>query len=249
MSTSTEPIITVGETDARIFELNLRLRRFPQRLADARRQLEAEESLLNEVLEPWSKAETEIQEREATIKIALETIEKFEEHMKLVTTQKEYMAARKQVDEARRLNTRLQDDIIERRVLQEELNPRLTERRSTYEKVLESYQAEEAIILKEQQQVEQEVGALTKRVQEELKSLGDNAFALYQRLMKGGRQPAVVPVAAGSCMGCNMALPPQTYNLLLAANGQLFTCPTCQRIIYPQPAQPESAPQADVAAG
>ena len=248
MSTSTEHIIAVGETDARIFELNLRLRRIPQRLADARRQLEAEEKLLNEVLEPWTKAENEIQEREATIRIALDTIDKFEEHMKKVTTQKEYMAARKQVDEARRLNTRLQDEILERRVVQEELNPRLEERRGTYEKVLETYQSEEAVILKEQQELEQEVGSLTAQVQEELKSLGDNAFALYQRLMKGGRQPAVVPVAAGSCMGCNMALPPQTYNLLLAANGQLFTCPTCQRIIYPQPTQPE-APQADVAAG
>ena len=245
MSTATEHMIAVGETDARIFELNLKLRRIPQRLADARRQLEAEEALLNEVLEPWTQCENEVKERDTTIKIALDTIEKFEEHMKRVTTQKEYMAARKQVDEARRLNTRLQDEILERRVKQEELAPRLEERRATYSRVLETYQGEEAVILKEQQVLEQEVNGLTKQVQEQLKGLGDTAFALYQRLMKGGRQPAIVPVAAGSCMGCNMALPPQTYNQLLAANGKLFTCPTCQRIIYHQP--PAEKPQAEEA--
>ncbi|HKI99667.1 MAG TPA: C4-type zinc ribbon domain-containing protein [bacterium] len=251
MSTATDRMIAVGETDARIFELNLKLRRIPHRLADARRQLEAEEALLNEVLEPWTKLETEVRERDATIKIALDSIEKFEEHMKQVTTQKEYMAARKQVDEARRLNTRLQDEILERRVQQEELAPRLEERRGTYDKVLETYQAEEAVIESEQAELEKEVAELTGRVQEELKELGDNAIALYKRLMKGGRQPAIVPVSAGSCMGCNMALPPQTYNLLLAANGQLFTCPTCQRIIYhqPPPEQPAEAAQADAAAG
>jgi uncharacterized protein len=251
MSTATERMIAVGHTDARIFELNLKLRRIPQRLADARRQLEAEEALLNEVLEPWTRLEGEVRERDATIKIALDTIEKFEEHMKKVTTQKEYMAARKQVDEARRLNTRLQDEILERRVQQEELAPRLEERRSTYGKVLETYQSEEAVIVKEQRELEGEVAELTARVQDELKGLGANAVGLYQRLMKGGRQPAVVPVQAGSCMGCNMALPPQTYNLLLAADGQLFTCPTCQRIIYHQPAEeaPPEQPQADAAAG
>jgi len=247
MSTATEHMIAVGQTDFRIFELNQRLRRIPQRLSEARRQLEAEEALLNEVLEPWTRLEGEARERDATIKIALDTIEKFEEHMKRVTTQKEYMAARKQVDEARRLNSRLQDEILERRVQQEELAPRLEERRATYGRVLETYQGEEAVILKEQQGLEQEVSELTGQVKEQLKSLSDSAFALYQRLMKGGLQPAIVAVQAGSCMGCNMALPPQTYNQLLAANGKLFTCPTCQRIIYHQPA--EAQPQADVAAG
>jgi uncharacterized protein len=250
MSTATERMIALGETDARIFELTLKLRRIPQRVADARRQLEAEEALLNEVLVPWTQLEAEVRERDTTIKIALDTIEKFEEHMKRVTTQKEYMAARKQVDEARRLNSRLQDEILERRVKQEELAPRLEERRSTHAKVLETFQGEESVIDTEREALEGEIAQLTQRVQQELKQLGDGAIALYQRLMKGGRMPAVVPVSGGSCMGCNMALPPQTYNLLLAADGQLFTCPTCQRIIYTQPAQPAEAdaPQAKAAA-
>jgi hypothetical protein len=247
MTSETMHMIAVGEADARIFELNLRLRRIPRRIAEARRQLEAEEALLNEVQEPWTRMEREIQEREATIKIALDSIEKFEEHMKAVTTQKEYMAARKQVDEARRLNTRLQDEILERRVQQEELTPRLEERRGTYGRVLETFQAEEAVIDKERAELTGEVERLTEQVQRELKHFGDNALGMYSRLMKGGRQPAVVPVSAGSCMGCNMALPPQTYNQLLAAQGKLFTCPTCQRIIYHQSAQ--QSQQADVAAG
>lgn len=250
MSTAANHLMSVGELDARIFDLNLKLRRIPQRLSEARRQLEAEETLLNEVLEPWTKLDNEIKEREATIQIALDTIEKFEEHMKRVTTQKEYMAARKQVDEARRLNSRLQDEILERRVQQEELTPRLEERRGTYNNVLESYRAEESVITKEQEELEAELAGLTARVEEELKAIGDTAVSHYRRLMKGGRQPVVVPVQGGSCQGCNMALPPQTYNQLLAANGQLFTCPTCQRILYHE-TQQETAQndQAEAAVG
>lgn len=249
MSTATEHMIAVGETDARIFELNLKLRRIPQRLAEARRQLDAEEALLHEVLDPWTQLENEINEREATIQIALDTIEKFEEHMKKVTTQKEYMAARKQVDEARRLNTRLQDEILERRVKQEELTPRLEERRGTHAKVLEAFQAEERVIAKEQSELESELAGLNERLEQELGTIGDSAVAYYQRLIKAGRAPAVVSVVGGSCQGCNMALPPQVYNLLLAADGQLFTCPTCTRIIYYQAPHTEAPPEADAAAG
>lgn len=247
MTDNADSMATVGDVDSRIFELNLNLRRIPSRIAEARRQLEAEEALLNEVLIPWTELENEINEREATIQIALDTIEKFEAHMKRVTTQKEYIAARKQVDEARRLNARLQDEILERRVKQEELNPRLEERRETHKKVLESFEKEESGITAEQEQLEKEIAELTEQVQKGLKKLGDSAFQYYQRLIKGGKMPAVVPVISGSCHGCNMALPPQVYNLLLGANGKMFTCPTCSRIIYPQ--QEAETPQASAATG
>lgn len=247
MSAELENMAFVGDTDSRIFELNLTLRKIPTRVAEARRQLEAEESLLNEVLDPWTQMESEIEEKEATIKIALESIEKFEAHMKRVTTQKEYIAARKQVDEARRLNSRLQDEILERRLNQEELTPKLEERRKTHQNVLETFQGEEAGISKEQASLEKEIAELTGKVEEGLKQLGPNAIQYYQKLIRGGKSPGVVPVIAGSCNGCNMALPPQVYNLLLAANGKLFTCPTCNRITYPQ--LQEEAPPADAAAG
>lgn len=248
MSADLENMAFVGDTDSRIFELNLTLRKIPTRVAEARRQLEAEETLLNEVLVPWSQMETEIHEREATIKIALESIDKFEAHMKKVTTQKEYIAARKQVDEARKLNVRLQDEILERRLNQEELAPKLEERRKTHKNVLETFQGEEAGISDEQASLEKEIARLTKKVEKGLKQLGPNAIQYYQKLLRGGKSPGVVPVVGGSCNGCNMALPPQVYNLLLAANGKLFTCPTCNRIIYPL-IQEEEAPSADAATG
>lgn len=252
MSGSLETMVSVGELDSRIFELTLQLRRMPKRISEAKRQLDAEQALLDEVLIPWTQFDQEIKEREATIKVALDTIEKFEEHMKAVTTQKEYIAARKQVDEARRLNTRLQDEILERRIQQDELTPRLEERRGTHGKVLEVFKKEEGSLLRKQTSLRKEINKLTGQVETSLQEIGGSAFMFYQRLVKGNKLPAVVQVVAGTCNGCNMALPPQTYNLLLAGLDQLFTCPTCNRIIYnkspEQPAQEEEA-QVDAAAG
>jgi len=252
MSETMDPMMTVGEIDTRIFELTLKLRRIPNSILEAKRQLDAEQAVLDEVLIPWSKLDHEINEREATIKVALDTIEKFEEHMKQVTTQKEYIAARKQVDEARKLNSRLQDEILERRIQQDELTPRLEERRGTHGKVLESFQKEESTLLRRQSDLEKEIAKLAAKVEKELRQIGSNAFDFYKRLVKGNKLPAVVAVVAGTCGGCNMALPPQVYNMLLSRTEQLFTCPTCNRLIYNQPAEEtpqEAQPLADAAAG
>lgn len=235
MSQGLQTLIEVGEADARVFELNLRLRRFPERLAEARRMLDIEQQQLDEVQGPWQQLDNEIQERESAIRIALETIDKFEEHMTRVTTQKEFMAARKQVDEARRLNARLQDEILERRVRQDELTPTLNERRERYNNVAESFHADEAKILAEQRTLEDEIAGLEETIESRLAALGGEFTARYHRLRQGKLHPAIVPVVSGSCSGCRMTLPPQVFNQLLASNGTLFTCPTCNRIIYHQP--------------
>ncbi|MDH5751349.1 MAG: C4-type zinc ribbon domain-containing protein, partial [Deltaproteobacteria bacterium] len=182
---------------------------------------------------------------------AQETIEKFEEHMKNVTNQKEYIAARKQVDEARRLNTRLQDEILERRVSQEELTPSLEERTQRHNKVSEGFEEERKVIDQERSELEKEFAGLEKEIGEILSDLGGDFLARYQRLIKGGRAPAVVPVVSGSCKGCRMSLPPQAYNLMLARVDDLHTCPTCTRFIYIKPEQEQEGEEqaSGVAAG
>jgi hypothetical protein len=229
----------LAQKAARIHELRTQLKRFPQRLNEARRQLDAEQRLLDEVRLPWEAAELAIQQKEATVKLALETVEKFEQHMKKVTTQKEFQAASKQVDEARRLNQKLQNEILELKVKQEETLPKLNELRERHRNVLEEYTAQEKTILAEQGRLEAELSAEEELLKKEAAKVGSNVMPYYERLTKAGRNPAIVPVVAGKCTGCNMALPPQAFNQLLARNGSFMTCSHCTRIIYYQaPAEP-----------
>ncbi len=47
MSDRLKTMATVGETDSRIFDLTLQLRRVPGRIAEAKRQLDAEQVVLD----------------------------------------------------------------------------------------------------------------------------------------------------------------------------------------------------------
>jgi len=243
-----ESMIALGETDQAIFELKMKLRAIPNKLAEARKQLDAEQAQLNDIKTPHAQLSEEIRERESASKLATDTIGKFEEHMKKVTTQKEYLAASKQVDEARKLNDRLQEEILERRVKVEELEPALKECQGRYDNVLESYQSEERTLNQEKAVLEAEVEKHMKVVEKELEKLGANAAKYYHRLMNSGKMPAIVPTESGSCNGCNMALPPQLFNQLIASQSQMFTCPTCARIVFYKPPAEEKE-EAQAAAG
>ncbi len=234
---------------ARIHELRLHLRRIPERLAEAHKALGTEQTLLDELQGPAQEWEQAIASKEATVKVALETIEKFEAHIRRVTTQKEFAAAKKQVDEARRLNDRLQNEILEFRMKQEEVSPKLQEQRERHGKVAEEYHTVEQQILAEKKALETELHAEEEQLRSEAAHMKGPVLAHYDRLVRGGRMPPIVPVIAGKCKGCNMALPPHYFNQLLAKNGSLFNCPHCGRIIYHQPpeAPAESAPAQDSA--
>jgi len=229
---------TMAEKAKRMNELRSQLKQIPERLAEARRQLNAEQKLLDELQNPHATMQASVASKEATIALALETIEKFETHMRRVTTQKEYAAARKQVDEARRLNESLQNEILDMKVKQDEVEPKLQQQQERHAKVADDYQKTESVILAEKAKLDAEMAVLDKELRGESAKLSAQVMPYYERLLKGGKFPPIVAVVQGQCGGCHMALPPHFFNQLLARNGTLFTCPNCARIIYHQPSPP-----------
>lgn len=232
MTDEMQALMAVAEQDRYIHDLRRKLKQIPQQLAEARKQLDAEQILLDEVKIPHDGWEREVREKTTTIEIADDTINKFEAHLKSVTTQQEYIAARKQIDEARRLGTRLEDEIKELKAKQEDVRPRLTELLGHYNNVLEAYKLVETEILRVKAELEAEMARHEALKSEAAKALEARTLAYYERLNKSGRVPALVPTVNGVCSGCNIAIPPQLYNQLIANPKRYGTCSHCTRMLY-----------------
>ncbi len=228
----TIPIVEIALIDSGLFELRKQLKQIPKNLEDARIQLDAEQILLDDVQIPWNELEKQIAQEEAEIKVALETIDKFEEHMKHVTTQKEYAAAKKQVEDARKKNNTLQDEILEARMQQEELGPKLDQIRTRHSKVLAIYREKESELNGEIEKIKREVAVAEAKIKKIAGKIGENAYPYYERLVQSGKLPVVVPVISGTCGGCKMTMQPQAFNLLIANPKEFHTCPHCSRIVY-----------------
>ena len=63
----------------------------------------------------------------------------------------------------------------------------------------------------------------------------------YDKLREAKNGLAVVITKNELCMGCNMKIPPQSYNQVITSN-EIIYCPNCRRMLYiaSEPEQTES---------
>lgn len=232
MSEHLAALIEMAGLEERLLVLETKRRQHVRR----RQELEAVVLKSRQELEretiPAAILEQEIQERENGSRLMLQNISKSQGQLRQVRSQRAYSTAQRQLDEARRMNQRLQDEILERRIRQEEQQPTLLHRRETYELGAAKLREHLKHSAKDLAQTEADVVRIRAELQRQAKCAGDQVASYYERLVKSGKRPAVVPVSTGHCAGCRMTFPPQEFNLLLAHNGELNRCSNCQRIVY-----------------
>ncbi|MDH4121614.1 MAG: C4-type zinc ribbon domain-containing protein [Deltaproteobacteria bacterium] len=232
MSEEINSLIALAEQDETIRKLKQNLVQTERRLKDARKSLTLEEKALKEMTKGREKMEKAIQEKTATAQVALDTIEKFKEHLKRVHNQKEYSAAQKQLDEARKINDQMQNEVIEVRIQLEELLPKIEEAQTRAAHLAEAFAGVEREILGERDGWNKELSQAEENRKQHLPGITPKNMSIYTRIFNSGRGPALVPVVGGVCGGCNIAQPPQDFNRMLANRSSVYTCPHCGRMTY-----------------
>ena len=159
-----------------------------------------------------------------------ENISRSEARLKEIKTQKEYQAVSKEISTARKLKTELEEQVLQKIGRIEELKAEI------------AGMAENLVSLREnvstgKDEVQVKINLLENNItkdvaarEEIVKALPPAMFKRYTILREQRRGIAVVEAKAGSCLGCNMNLPPQLYNTLFRET-ELITCPHCQRIL------------------
>lgn len=111
-------------------------------------------------------------------------------------------------------------------------------------KSLEMKQADLSKIDAEFKQKTEERNARVAELQGEWKTLEDNrnefiskvhedVFSMYERVQKLRRGTGVAVVSGRVCGGCFVSLPPQMVSQLQRLE-EVFTCPSCSRILFPE---------------
>ena len=242
-ATLTDVLPKLATMDAELLGLRRRLRQLPLQMAEAEQNLQTESTALEVLETPYQALQGTVREKELTVQVALETIAKFEEHMKRASTQKSYAAAQRQVDEARKMNQRLQDEIIEARIELEKMAPDVKEAQTRHLDAETALTKIRTTLDAEKTTLTTKAAVLEKKI-ERCAREADGVYPYYQRLHKNRKAPAVVAVFDGTCSGCQIRVPPKDFHALIAKADQLHTCPQCQRIIFSlPPAEPTTEPE------
>lgn len=215
-----------GERAALLEEIDL----LDQKLVDAR-----QDCLLKE------EEQTAVEGAKLTIEETLATetdnIVRSEARLKEIKTQKEYLAVSKEITMARKLKIELEEQLLQKIAQVDELNGTISEYQSNLQQLEENVALKKAEVQGKIDALDQGSEADRLSREEKGRSLPPAVFKRYGTLREMRRGIAVVEARDGSCLGCNMNLPPQLYNTLFRGE-ELITCPHCQRmLVLRQPPQ------------
>jgi uncharacterized protein len=174
---------------------------------------------------------SEKESAEENLNAEKENIERSEARLTDIKTQKEYQAVLKEVASAKKVKTELEEQVLQKMSQIDEIRieaGKMEENLAELEKNLsvrqEEIQGKIDIIEKEMstQDAEREgiAGALPPSLL--------NRYAMLRERRQG---IAVVEAREGSCLGCNMNIPPQMYNTLYRGE-EMLACPHCQRVLF-----------------
>lgn len=218
-------------------ELDLKTDGSQARIQEALAEIEALDARLQSAVAEVDAIRAEIDGTEAD-KTALEenlaaenaNIIRSEANLKGITTQKEYQAVNKEIATAKKLIAELEEQILQKIGVVEGLKAGLASKEESLKELEENIGAQKAAVDSRISDEEQSAAADAKVRTEKVKEIPSGMLLRYEKLREVRRGIAIVEARDGSCLGCNMQIPPQMYNNLYRGE-ELITCPHCQRIL------------------
>jgi uncharacterized protein len=159
-----------------------------------------------------------------------ENIRRSEANQKEIKTQKEYQAVSKEIATAKKLGAELEEQLLQKIGQLEELRAAISGHEENLSSLEQNIEAQKGEVQGRIDRLEEDIARVTVLREEIVSGLPAAMMRRYGMLREQRRGIAVVEARGGSCLGCNMQLPPQLYNTLFRVD-ELINCPHCQRIL------------------
>ncbi len=222
----------------RLQGIDLEIRKFNQEKASLPEHFNAlQEQLLSKEAEcdRLNERLSEIQKRKVDIEDEFELentrLARSQKKIPYVKTNREYAALQKEINEIKKANTAREDDLLaimeEISSLQEEIKVKKKEITQNRREM----KAEQKRIEELGAEIDAKIAILTKDREAVSQKVRPDLLSKYNFIRDRRGGVAVAAVSEGVCCACNMNIPPQLYNDLLKEE-KIFTCPSCQRLIY-----------------
>ncbi|MCJ2166072.1 MULTISPECIES: C4-type zinc ribbon domain-containing protein [unclassified Pseudodesulfovibrio] len=236
-----EQLIVLQEVDDDLLTIRDEIEQAPKELLD----LEAQMGKFNDRRDQIEEKLSILKEQKKKLAVEIEEdagrIKKSKNKLMMVGNTKEYHAMMREMDSLEKLN-RMRDDeqeaVREELLRQNEATEALNQETSG---VKEQYSALKTTLDERLAQANKKLDSLNRKRKKACKAVPPPILGRYEFIRERMENPVIVPVAGGVCKGCNIMIPPQSYNDLQKGH-QILSCPNCQRLIYWQAhLEPETA--------
>ena len=219
------------EAEQEIIRLDKVLIEFNQEKKKIGVELSEFEDLLNIEKDEFEAIESSCKEYENEIQVTLDRIQKSNENLRMVKTNKEYQAIKRELDDNTKRKINLEDELFEQIEKKEEIQQRLEELEKDFVQLKERIDSEKEDIDKKSVD---DRGSLEK-FKIKKKKIGANLdptiFEQFKIISKMNGGEAVAQGKNEVCMGCFMNIPPQLF-IEVQRGDKLIKCPQCSRFLF-----------------
>lgn len=202
-----------------------------QQMADLDGEIETAQLALDALREELTLLQGQKEETEQTLAVEADNIVRSEARLHDIKTQKEYQAVLKEITTAKKVKGELEEQLLKKIGEAEALQGRVAEGDQNLAALAGNIALRKGEIQEQLDQLETVI--VTEQAERETTTAGLNTPLMKRYLMLREKRQGIAVVEArdGSCLGCNMHIPPQMYNNLYKGQ-ELITCPHCQRILF-----------------
>lgn len=226
-----EQLIRLQELDEKINALQGEIAAAPKELTELEQKLTETRAAREQLAERVEMQTTQHKRLSTEIEDDAAKIKKSKNKLMMASNTREYHAMMREMDNLEKMNR-----------MREEENMGLAEEIARQNETLATMDTDIATIQQtiadKNQGLEQRLGdaqsgldALHKSRAASGKQVPPPILSRYEFIRARLKNPVIVSVTSGICAGCNIAIPPQTYNELQRGQ-QIHSCPNCQRLIF-----------------
>ncbi|MGD9609774.1 MAG: zinc ribbon domain-containing protein [Desulfovibrionaceae bacterium] len=226
-----EQLVVLQKVDDEIVVLTDELKRAPQQIEELEKRHQeidhAAELIRDKIkylLDQQKRLESEIEGDSVRLK-------KSKSKMMMVGNTKEYHAMMREMDNLEKQNRGREE---EKTTVAEELTRQNSELKSIDERTAEletELAAARETLNARIQAAQASLDKLEDQRHEAGQAVPKPILQRYEFIRSRLKNPVIVPVEAGICSGCHIAIPPQSF-IELQKGIQILSCPNCQRLIY-----------------
>ncbi len=224
-------LIELQKIETKVGKIKTLINQVPEKLGSLDERLEESGKKIREKQDALDEFKKKYRALESDVQINLDTIKKNQAKLSTVKTNKEYQALLKGIEELKKKNSSMEDEMLGLLDLMEEAEKDLASGKSEHEAFEKNILAQKEKIKKEAEKNEKELARLVKEREKVAKSVKPDMLSVYEDVKKQVSAPVMARVTGTVCNGCNMNIPPQMRNELQRFDSLKY-CPFCHRIIY-----------------
>jgi hypothetical protein len=205
---------------------------FPIKIKQLEKELERREQRLEKEKAALEEMKKVRRNKEQELKVEMERLQKSQDKLLSVKTNKEYQAVLKEVDGIKRNNSDLETEILICMEKVDNLAYEIKEKDIQCQKWIQEFEKQKKVLKAEIEKSNLELENQQKLRIETVKKVHPDLIKKYEVLIEKRHGLAVVPIQDGFCQGCNINIPPQKFLEIQKNNNTIMNCPFCNRILY-----------------